>query len=262
MKEQNNLLTLTPLEVYETPEISTLKEATPEILKEVPSSWKKKAVLGTMGMLGLSFLSACTTKPSNGEEAYVSSLPYEVELPPELPNWSIINNGQHCWMHHGGSGGGPVYVVYLTEQEALGIVRAELESVGLVLAENERLPKIEIEEGEDRWVQNYEIEIGLINEEHQIAISLVEPQEIQRPFFRFNMEGIPEMIEDEFTVHHPDLSLALFCNPHSWLGWWERDEASLVTDEDKDEAHERLVANLIAQTQSFIQHLRAEETID
>jgi len=38
-------------------------------------------------------------------------------------------------IHHGGAGGGPIYVAHLTEQEALTIIRDQLEEVGLNLNE-------------------------------------------------------------------------------------------------------------------------------
>jgi len=244
----DNLLALMPVEKYDALALPTLEEHQPELLKKVPARWKKKAIAASvMGLLGTASLASCGSDYQEASNRIV-------------PNWPILENGSHCWMHHGGSGGAPIYIAYLTEQEAIEIIRAELETAGLVLAENTPRYGVEVED-EVGWGQSHQIEVNLFNEQHQLAISLVEPSAFHAPFARFDMDGISELIEDEFAQNHPHLSLALFCSPDSWLGWAGND-SSRVTNREKAAARERLRENLVDQAQSFIQHLREKGILE
>jgi len=245
MKSKDDLLTLIPMEDYTKPEFPTLEEGSSDLLKKIPARWKNKAIAATvMGLLGTTTLASC----ANTSQSEVSS-------------WSILEDPQYCWMHHGGGGGAPLYVAYLTEQEAIGIVRAELESAGIEFTENVASHSIEIDDTEEGGLIHH-IETSLFNEAHSIAISFVNSDAFHIPFWRFEMDDVPQRIEAEFEENHPHLAMGLFCNPTSWIGWWYGEDEDAVTDEEIEEARERLEANLVAQTQEFINHLREEGVIE
>ena len=246
MSKEDNLLALTPMEEYKKPTFPTYVDEKPNLEKKIPARWKNKVIATTaVGLLGAATLTGCA---NNGQS--------------ELPNWSVLEDAQHCWMHHGGAGGAPLYVAYLTEQEAIGIVRAELEAAGINFTENVPSYSIEIDDTEEGGII-HNMEASLFNEEHNIAISFANPEAFHIPFWRFEMDGVSEQIESEFAENYPQLAMGLFCNPTSWTGWWydEEDDDS-VTDEEKEEARERLETNLVDQTQQFIQHLREAGVVD
>ena len=246
MKDKDDLLTLTPLENYEAPSLPTYADDKPNLEKKVPSRWKNKAMVATaIGLLGTATLASCDRNATRQNE---------------LPNLSFLNDQQHCWMHHGGSGGAPLYVAYLTEQEAIGIVRAELELAGISFTEDAPPYHIEIDDTEV-WGDIHHVGINLFNEVHNIGLSIVEPDVFHIPFSRFEMDEVSGQIEHEFEENYPDLSLGLFCNPTSWIGWGYGDDDA-VTAEEKAEARERLVANLVDQVQAFTHQLREAGIID
>ncbi|MCL2563710.1 MAG: hypothetical protein FWE08_06715 [Oscillospiraceae bacterium] len=94
---ENNLHHLIPAKSYTPPQYPTRADTrgNPALLKKLPSKWRKNAAaVACIGLLGIALLSGCTTSSPNG-------------------------NGNDCgWddhLHHGGSGGAPIYVAHLTE---------------------------------------------------------------------------------------------------------------------------------------------------
>ncbi|MCL2837705.1 MAG: hypothetical protein FWE04_01370 [Oscillospiraceae bacterium] len=100
----NDLLSINPVENYDAPRIPPLDDnGNAEMLKKLPNRWKKKAaVIACAGIMGISALTGC-----------------------------MGHRELDIRFHHGGMSSGPMYVVQLTEQEALGIIRTRLEAAGL-----------------------------------------------------------------------------------------------------------------------------------
>ena len=247
MINEEDLLKLTPIEAYEAPKLPTYADDKPNLEKKIPTRWKNKAVIAAVtGLLGAATLTGCG---------------YTIQQ--ELSSWSVLEDRQYCWMHHGGGGAAPLYVAYLTEQEAIGIVRAELEVAGIEFNVNATPYSIEIDDTEEGG-RIHRLEVNLFNEGHNIALVIAAPDAFHIPFWRFEMDEISQKIEAEFVEIHPHLTTGLFCNPTSWVGsWgWYDDEDDEVTAEEIEEARKQLEANLVAQTQAFIEHLRAEGIID
>ena len=98
---RDNLLTLAPIEDYEVPKLPTLEKAEAELLKKMPSRWKKKALVAAvgLGMFGAVSLTGCD-------------------------------------FHFGGAGGGPIYVAHFTEYDAMSIIQTRLEAYGLNFKDN------------------------------------------------------------------------------------------------------------------------------
>jgi len=255
---KNNLLavdlsTLAPMENYEAPELPTLTEVKPELLEKVPSRWKKKAVIATtVGLLGATTLTGCNNIHYGGGTSapiYVTS-PTENEIFGQVQNQSFLENRDLCWMHHGGAGGAPLYVAYLTEQEAINIIHTELARAGINFTQGTFPYYVEIEDEDSWWDGINRIEVGLLNEENNIALSVLNPTDFHIPFGRFDMNGITDSVYEQFNEHYPHLTLGLFCNPEDW--WYD----------DINEARQGLEENLIAQVHEFIEQLRANGNID
>ena len=153
----DDLLELAPMENYNAPDLPTYIDKRPDLSKKTPRRWKNKAVIAaTIGLLGTTVLTGC---------AFFEST---------IPEHPIYCRS----IHHGGAGGGPIYVAHLTEQEALEIIRDQLEEVGLNL--NEVQPPLSVmvegiyEEGFDgeeahRLLRD-DIEMHLLDEENGIGI--------------------------------------------------------------------------------------------
>ena len=92
-KSQIDLLSLEPIGEYKKPAIPTYKDDKPDLKKMTPARWKNKAIAATaMGLLGTATLTSCANTQN------------------ELSNWSVLEDHQYCWMHHGGGGAAPLYV--------------------------------------------------------------------------------------------------------------------------------------------------------
>jgi len=216
-----DLLTLMPLENYEAPALPRLDDAKPELLQQVPSRWKNKAMIAAVG---LSLLSAV---PLSG-----------------------------CSLHHGGAGASPMYVVHLTEQEALAMIRNELEAVGLNF--ESEIPSYTIEHwGGERWERN--VGIDLFDEEKNVAITFINMYSDAISSVDWDNGGgggshrwRAEYIATEFGEAYPDVIFGVFYNPRRGREWRHRDRERPHTDEEIEILTERLERQIHA----FIEQLR------
>jgi len=170
--------------------------------------------------------------------------------------------------HHGGSGGGPIYVAHLTEQEALGIIRNALTEAGLDFSDD--VPAYEIAWGEEM------IPITLYDAEKNQAVVLVDLPHNNRTWHG----GTPWRLERMYEAFawQTDIPISIFCCEGytlGWPGWSEYDEwtapvggqlhawdMEFYTDTTKEEqlrlAGPVLEQSLLAQVNAFIARLRAE----
>ncbi|MCL2838038.1 MAG: DUF4136 domain-containing protein [Oscillospiraceae bacterium] len=105
--KNNDLLSVNPVENYEAPRIPTLDDTcgNAEMLKKLPNRWKRKAaVIACLGIMGANALTGCM-----GHREFDRT-------------WRV---------HNGGAFSSPMYIVHMTEQEAFGIIRSQLEAAGL-----------------------------------------------------------------------------------------------------------------------------------
>ena len=229
IKEQNNILCLSPLKKYTPPKYPTSAESrsNPVLLKKLPSRWQKSAkVLACIGLVGTIALSGCTSESST-----------------EPPSGG---NNYYDWNMHGGGGPPlPYYVVYLTEQEALAIIRAETEMAGLRL---DTVPPDDIVNiGRDLM----NIEFHLFDESKDIAITYIEDiwWSIQ------NRNSFAQFIEEEFAIQNIDITVGVFYS--EFVELWQRPEV-----EEKEEARRTLEEHLTAQVRDFLELLREQGIIE
>ena len=243
--ESKNILTLTPLGDYEAPKLPTYSDAKLNLEKKIPHRWKNRALIAmTAGLLGTTALTGC-------------SVSQNVEPAPTI----------YCPdLHYGGAGGGPLYVVHLTEQEALEMIRNQLEEVGLNL--NEVLSPYNVivegiyEEGFDggephRLFQNG-IEMHLLDEENEIGIVTHR--------WGWALDGTctietNERIVQRFLDEH-DILVGVFFRGRIHIGW---DDNGRDLEEYEDEIAQAMISlenELTDQIQDFIAQLREEDIID
>ncbi|MCL2854455.1 MAG: hypothetical protein FWE21_02425 [Defluviitaleaceae bacterium] len=119
-----DFLNIKPMESYEAPKVPALDDVykNPEPLKKLPARWVKNAVVAaTAGILGLATLAYCGTGYlTHGQYCNEYGVGYH-----GFQDFDLVIR-----VHHGGFGSAS-YVVHMTEQEALGIIRRRLEAAGL-----------------------------------------------------------------------------------------------------------------------------------
>jgi len=271
-----NLLNITPVEKYEAPKIPTLQDtrSNPALLKKLPSRWKKNvAVITCLGLLGSSVFSGCTQPPgdapyaNNGQEGYHSS----------YNGYSEFDLAFR--IHHGGAGSA-TYVVHLTEQEAFGIIRAQLEAAGLSFSDTPP----DYAALEEWW---WPIGLDLYDSSRGAAVSYLNWENSNIPFAPWGRE-IAEIVAEDFA-EQTNISVGVFYTSGVYPEWdiethpfwYEWDEMSQwfqsavgtwisrelrppsarAIAQAKAEARPILEANLTAQVQEFIDFLQAEGII-
>jgi len=159
--------------------------------------------------------------------------------------------------HYGGSGAGPQYVVYFTEQEAWGIIRAQLEAAGLSFNATPPGHTVDV-----TWIDplghNYRdttitTSLDLYDADHRVAVAFSE-----------GGSWFAEQAAEKFARARQtrNIAVGVFYNPgESVHNRWYEDEVEPPTDEQKAAAVPKLRANLDEQVQSFIAFLRAEEIL-
>ena len=149
MINEDDLLTVTPLEDYETPEIPTYADNKPNLEKKLPSRWKNKAmIVAVSGLLGVTSLVVnpnSFTAQDCGEEVWLRNFAHDLCVR----------------VHHGGLTGAPIYVAHLTEQEVFEIIKTRLEEVGFNF--NAIPPSYYVESFRD-------VSLDLFDEEHGIGV--------------------------------------------------------------------------------------------
>jgi len=252
-----NLLTLAPMEEYAAPKFPTYKDEKPELAKKMPSRWRNKAVIAaTVGILGTTALTGCSV------------------IENVMPNYTI-----YCPdLHHGGAGGGPIYVVHLTEQEALGIIRSQLEEVGLNLTEispqlGVTINNVYVEDdwGDDAFrMFNNDIEMQLLDEENEIGIALVNRHWGWRLDGECTIDTQARIVQQFLNEHDLNVGVIFRRSLEIDEAWgedavWDEERFIYVNgafEERVDDARVQIENMLIEQIQEFIEQLQEEGIID
>jgi len=246
---------LSPVKSYTAPKLPTLSETRndPALLKKLPSRWKKKAaVLACMALVGSVTLASCDYYSLGlHEQSEITQLQLEAAL--EAAELNIRT-------HTGGSGFGPFYVAHITEQEAFGIIRAQLEAAGLNFGATP--PGYTV----DKWAADFGID--LFDARNNVGISHISWADNNIAFFSHGGNWLAEEVAEAFAQQTDDISVGVFFNPGKFLGMtanaWDRDENEEhqpPTEEAKEEAKVYLVENITAQVRDFIKLLHAQGVI-
>lgn len=222
MKNTVNLTDLFSVKDYIPPKYPTLLEAKsdPQLLKKIPSRWSKNMrVLTCMGLFGLATITGvgCNYLPR-----------------------SCDDRG-----HHGGAGGGgPIYVVYLTEQEALDIIRKKGEKAGLDFS---AAPPDNTVTASHIWAGEMTVGIDLFDEENSVAFSYIHDLWRGREF--------AISAREEFAKQEKDFSVGVFYSPMLAQHW------APPTEEERAVSRKELEEYLTAQVKEFIEWLQADGII-
>jgi len=261
MKNQFNMA---PVKNYTTPNLPTLAESKNDttMLKKLPNRWTKKAkVIARFAFVGTIAFAGCGQTHGNAEPP-----PPTEQVEPALQEAlqsQLDAIKLHYRTHYGGAGGGPFYVVHITEQEALGIIRAKLEVAGLQL--DATPPNNTVEFG---WAGD--IVLDLFDEEKGVAVSHLTWEINNQAFFSFGGGGLARHVAEEFAAQDNNITVGAFFNPGEYINaslrWWDwEDETYLPTAEEvaqtQAELKETLVNQLDEQVQEFINLLTSQGLI-
>lgn len=284
-----NDITVKPLKNYTPPNVPTLEESrkNPDFLKKLPLRWRKHAaIIVAAGLMGAWAFSGCAERAEQGAESQSENynngnqgenknsentpeIDYFIPTPYTIDDLVIRT-------HHGGSCGSPYYIAYLTEQEALGIIRMSLEAVGL---------NFNAEPPDYRAGWNGQIGLELFDSDKNVAIAFLNANRSYGGAGIVGGSWLAEILTEEFTEQNPTFKFGVFYIPYTGISYdidyslddndewvekyvfWERDDngerkSRDATDEDiaqaKIEARERLEENARLQIQKFVDYLRAE----
>ena len=217
---------LLPLKEYKSPKYPTYLSVDSDrlLLKKLPSRWQKNiGALACVTLLGATtILGGC---------------------------FGLFNGCgcPECGSVHFGGAGVPAYVVYLTEQEAIGVIRNKAEYLGLEL--NDTPPDITVG---DSW---RETRLKLFNEEKNIALAHVGPTD-RWDFWGNSWQAQNTQTAFNNLLENEDSNLTvkvLYSNGEP--------TRCCPSDEQRAEITQRLKAHLSAQVRDFIEFLQAEGVI-
>jgi len=231
---------LQPVAHYTPPALPTLTEKPP--LQSLPKRWARNAaVVACIGVLGATTLAGCMGEPS--EQIAETRPPFHmgehVRQPVQI-NYSDLD--VEVRLSHGGSGFA-FYVVHLTEQEMLNILRAELSAAGLNFNDTPPAYTVEWEFFDDfpNGMRTLNLRLSWFNAEKNIGI-----------IFGF---GTQDVI-DGFAEQHGIIA-GIFHNPSRSFFWDDEFGQYLhalvpPTDEEVAATVPSLVAHLRAQVYNFL----------
>jgi len=228
------LLNLKPLKKYDIPKypIFDLARDNPELLKKLPSRWQKNAkVIGCLGIVGMLTLTGC---------------------PPFFPGFHGNNKCPDCgFSHNGGSGGAPIYIIYLTEQEALTLIQSKAEAAGLDMSAEPPDYTVSL----NVWNQD-DLGLKLYDESKDVALTIVNMYESGSHWCNVNMnKTTADNAKKEFAKFETGTTIGVFYNPAKPIGYNDPDEKTL------EDANKSLSQNLSKQVQDFIIWMQSQGII-
>ena len=280
---QNENLDLAPVQSYSPPAYPTRAEKPAAMLKKVPARWAKNAaVIACLGAMGLGLLAGCITEPESpaapcedGNHGVSVTYPYGDNgyAPPDgYPPYEdgrctpYLEAGREFDIevraHWGGSGAGPFYVAYLTEQEALGIIRNRLCEAGICF--DAPVPNY-VATADTEWSAEVTARLALFDERTRQGIVFPASWWEELRWGMMTHEELVEALQQDFRERF-NLSVAFLSNPGESIGdydwyWnpdWDWDFMPTFTDEEKQRVTPLLKQELLARVDAFIAELRAE----
>jgi len=263
---QKEHFTLSPMQDYSPPAYPDRGSKPPETLKKFPLRWAKNAaVFACIGVLSLGVLvdTAQGMQPpvphNDGTHGAVTAYSQDGTLYAESGrSFDVVVR-----THFGGSGAGPFYVAYLTEQEALGIIRNRLSQAGIPF--DSPIPTNYVATLETPWETEITARLSLFHEDTRKGIVFPRPWSGMEEFHWWEMPqgGIERALQQQFAERF-GVAATFMDNPgHSlcrgeWQWEYGKNTEPTFTDEEKQEAGGALNERLIYQVDTFIDQLRAE----
>ena len=258
-----SLLRIGPVEEYCAPEIPKLEETRDKValLKKLPSRWQKNAkVVACIGLAGALTLSGCAHYLRSQYNA-VDNITHSQES-----GYEAFQNQEEFDLVvrlHGGGAGSLFYVVHMTEQEVIGIIRNLLEAAGLNFDADPPDYIVDfVDSGLARGLPTHDIE--LFDEERGVAISHISWEDNHRRFFSHGGGGLAERVTERFARQSSGITFGVFHNPGRTVnrGWVARtaDGLTLRDPFGRREAQKRAILeeSVTRQVDEFIAFLQSE----
>jgi len=244
---KTNDIFVTPVKRYATPKYPTQTDAnhTPELLKKLPSKWEKNAaVITAISMIGAITLTSCGV--------------FEPKIRGYNPASRNFLNVAPVFIHGEGTGYmGCVMVappVFLSEQEALAIIKDIMESEGLNLSGKipeyvatsnkknyekkyswERYP-------ENEWLGDGNVGLDFYDGKKGVAVSYISMEKGQTTYeeaaslknieelmdWRSRPRELAEMAAEDFAKQKGDIAIGVFYEPGTD---WASEEHKKILDE-------------------------------
>jgi len=245
-----------PVEHYYAPSVPRYGEADKAVLlKKLPSRWQKSAkLIAGLSLVGVLALSGCGSsyprysRPNHIEHDFTFAQGFYS---------GISEEGLSVRLHVGG-GGGSGYVVFLTEQEAFGIIRARLEVAGLNFGATPPDYAVNVQ----GWDEFYEIGLDLFDEEKGVAIAHIDWQG-ERRAWRESERELARRAEREFEEMANDIVVGAFHNSgRHYFGGDAIGRARRPSRSAREEMRPHLRDRAIEQADIFIARLQIEGILE
>jgi len=231
---------ISPLKNYSAPNIPTLEAAreNPELLKKLPRRWQKKAaVAACTGIIGLAvFLARLPKKRTRIRKARTFLSSSVAEAIVQLETAELVLR-----THYGGSGAGPHYVAYFTEQEAYGFIRAMLEESGFNFSAPPPSYSIDTEGDSLGRIPGLNIGLDLFDAEKEIAVVFIG----ERGGGGYSARKISEAFLEQHGLHtgvFQNPGESVFGTSQAYWGWimslWEEHVGGDIYDDSKQDIQE------------------------
>jgi hypothetical protein len=265
-----------PVKSYTPPSLPVLTDAAPELLKNMPRRWKKKAaVAACVGVIGMTAFAGCVIeqfpeRPHHGGAGGGSDAPDYFVYPTEgsIDAFAAVELFRNqletaeldIKTHYGGSGSGPFYVVYFTEQDAFNYIRAKLEAAGLNFGDTPPDVTVDLP---GFFNDDDKLGLDLYDGEKDVAVSHISYEQNNTPFFSWGGSNLSNEILKEFSQQLENTTVGIFYNPGAMVGRGSEEEGRgfgegwfiEVTPERTEEARQALIDELTVQAQAFIEKL-------
>jgi len=258
-----NLLLVTPVKKYSLPKYPSLLDAknNPDLLRKMPSRWQRNAkVIAAAGLLGTIMLTSCGIANAD--------------------NRNLLNVAP-IFKHGSGSGAfGCVMIVpsvFLSEQEALAIIRSVAESGGLSFGTRPPDYVATKNEVRDHYIGNGEVRLNYYDSEKQVAVAyipLMSAEMIHKDLRRmsvssFSASRLAEMTVEDLAKQEGDITVGVFYEPGNDR---QNEELNLISNisepynratynEYKAKMKDIMEENLRRQVHDFIEWLQGQGII-
>ena len=293
MKTIINNISVTPVKKYTAPKYPTKIETvqTPGLLKKLPTNWEKNvAVIAAVGMLGAMSLTSCRVFESDTETGRPS--PTSGENPGQEIVENLLNVAP-IFLH--GSGTGSIGCdmvappVFLSEQEALAIIKSVAETEGLTFGDKPpeyTATKNEIEARSNREknyiLGNGNIGLDLYDDEKGVAVTYISMEAAEQIYHDgpwssatlYAPRELAELTAEDFAAQQGDITIGVFYDPNKS---WESEEHQKIFAEYNNHNSEKsweerveqykhdvkllIEENLRAQVRDFIEWLQGQGII-
>jgi len=259
--------TLSPAQDYSPPAYPTRATQSAVALKKLPLRWAKNAaVIACLGALTLGALTGCTLQSRGTPASCDDGLHGIVGTLDPQGGRSAENERDfdvEIRTHWGGAGAGPFYVAYLTEQEALGIIRNRLCEAGICF--DSPVPDYTATAQVPQAGTTTTATLSLFDASTRQGIVFPAPNWHDRfPWRNISPEQIEDALQQNFARRF-NVSATFMWNPGRSMCdgvlWGDRNVEPTFTEAEKQDAGARLQEQLHAQIDAFLRHLRSESIL-